>query len=124
VTLGANAGLSLSSGIINFQLGTSFDQLVSSGGAGAFTITGGTFALDVSGTGFSYANTYAVLSGFGGANSVTGLGFTGYDSVNYTASLGTNGVLSFVAVPEPATWALIAGAGTFFMVMRRRRFVA
>ena len=25
------------------------------------------------------------------------------------------------SVPEPAAWALLAGAGTFFMVMRRRR---
>ena len=25
------------------------------------------------------------------------------------------------SVPEPATWALLAGTGTFFMVMRRRR---
>ena len=27
----------------------------------------------------------------------------------------------YAAVPEPATWALLAGVGTFFMVMRRRR---
>jgi autotransporter-associated beta strand protein len=120
VTLGANANLSLSSGTINLQLGTTFDQLVSSG-TGAFTITGGIFALDVTGGGFSYANTYAVLSGFGGANSRSGLGFTGYDTINYTASLGTDGVLSFTAVPESSTWILLAGAGTFFMVVMRRR---
>jgi autotransporter-associated beta strand protein len=122
VTLGTNANFSLTSGTINFQLGTSFDQLLS-GGTGAFTITGGAFALDVTGAGFSYSTTYAVLSGFGGANSVSGLGFTGYDTGNYTASLGTDGVLSFSAIPEPATWALIAGAGTFLIIMRRRRLV-
>jgi autotransporter-associated beta strand protein len=28
---------------------------------------------------------------------------------------------SLTVIPEPATWALLAGVGTFFMVMRRRR---
>jgi len=120
VTLGANASLSLTSGTISLQLGTSFDQLASSG-SGAFTITGGTFALDVTGSGFAYSHTYNVLSGFGGSNSISGLTFTGYDSTNYLASLGTNGTLSFAAIPEPQTWALVAGAGVFFMIMRRRR---
>ena len=120
VTLGTNANFSLSSGTIKLQLGISFDSLVGSG-AGTFTITGGTFVLDVTGAGFSYSNSYAVLSGFGGANTISGLGFTGYDTGNYTASLGTDGALSFAIIPEPATWALLAGAGTFFMIMRRRR---
>ena len=123
VTLGTGASFFLSSGTIKLQLGTSLDQLVSSG-TGAFTITGGAFALDVTGVGFSYSSTYAVLSGFGGANSVSGLSFTGYDTGNYTASLGTNGVLSFAAVPEPATWALLAFSLTTIMVMRRRRLGA
>ena len=120
LTLGTAAAFSLSSGTVKFELGTAFDQLVSSG-AGAFTITGGTFALDVTGAGFSYANTYQVLSGFGGSNSVTNLGFTGYDSANFTADLGTNGVLSFTAVPESATWALLAFSLTTVLVLRRRR---
>ena len=120
VTLGPAANFSLTTGTIKFQLGTAFDQLVSSS-SGAFTITGGTFALDVLGAGFSYANTYAVLSGFGGSNSVSGLGFTGYDTGSYSAALSNTGVLSFTAVPEPATWALLAFSLTTVMVLRRRR---
>jgi len=120
LTLGTAANISLSTGTINFQLGTAFDSIVSNA-AGAFTISGGTFALNVAGAGFDYANTYAVLSGFGGSNSVSGLGFTGYDTGSYTASLSNAGVLSFTVVPEPATWALLAGSLTVLMVSRRRR---
>jgi autotransporter-associated beta strand protein len=121
VTIGAAGNLSFTSGVIKFQLGTAFDQLVSSG-AGAFSISGGTFELDVTGAGFSYGNTYAVLSGFGGSNSVSGLSFTGFDTAGYTAALGTNGVLSFTAIPEPSTWALlVAGMGTVVIAFRRRR---
>lgn len=120
VTLATGKNLSLTSGTIKLQLGTIFDQIIGSA-TGAFAISGGTFALDVTGGGFSYANTYQVLSGFGGSNSVSGLGFTGYDAVNYTANLGTNGVLSFAAVPEPTTWALLAAGLTTVVVFRRRR---
>lgn len=63
-------------------------------------------------------------------------------TVNVSAANGTNGftnalaggsfsvalsgdqtdlVLNFTPVPEPSTWLLLAGTGTFFMVMRRRR---
>ena len=121
VTLGTNAGLSFTSGIIKFQLGAAFDQIVSAGGAGAFTISGGTFALDVTSGTFSYGNSYAVLSGFGGSNSVSGLGFSGYDSTNYSASLGTNGVLSFTAIPEPTTVALVVLSLVPLVAFARRR---
>ena len=120
VTLGTGANFFLTSGAINFQLGTSYDQLVSSG-AGAFSITGGTFVLDVTGVGFSYASTYAIFSGFGGVNSVSGLGFTGYDTTNYVAALGSNGQLSFAAFPEPKSWTLFAVAGAFLLFIRACR---
>ncbi len=119
VTIGAAGNFSLTSGVIKFQLGTAFDQLVSSG-AGAFTISGGNFELDVTGPGFSYGDTYAVLSGFGGSNSVSGLSFSGFDTAGYTAALGTDGVLSFTVVPEPSIVVLLAIGIGVALIMRRR----
>lgn len=120
VTLGAAANFVLTSGDIRLTLGTSFDSIVSSG-AGAFSLTGGSLVLDVNGAGFNYANTYAVFTGFGGANTVSGLSFSGYDTVNYSASLGTNGVLSFAAIPEPSTYVLLAmGLGAVGFLRSRR----
>ncbi|MGJ8643548.1 MAG: autotransporter-associated beta strand repeat-containing protein [Luteolibacter sp.] len=119
LTLGGNADLQLISGTIAFDLGTAFDQIVSSG-TGSFDITGGTFALDVTGAGFDYGDAFEVLSGFGGSNTVTGLSFTGYDTVNYTASLDNTGFLSFTAVPEPSAFALL-GLGVIGLCVRRRR---
>jgi hypothetical protein len=75
----------------------------------------------VTGAGFNYGNTYQVLSGFGGSNSVSGLAFTGFDTTNYTASLDNTGLLSFAVIPEPSTWALLAGSLTILTVLRRRR---
>ena len=101
----------------------SSDRLVGSG-SGGFTITGGTLALDVTNVGFGgYGITYTLLSGFA-TGSVSGLAITGYDTANWAASLGNDGVLSFSAapVPEPASAALLAGAGLLgFAGLRRRR---
>jgi autotransporter-associated beta strand protein len=119
VTIGGAGKFTLTSGTIKLQLGTTFDQLVSSG-AGTFTLTGGTLALDVTGTGFSYGNSYQVFSGFGGVNTVSGLTITGYDTANWSASLSTLGVLRFTAVPEPSTWAMLLG-GIGMLAMFRRR---
>jgi fibronectin-binding autotransporter adhesin len=119
LTLGAAADLALSAGTITFDLGTGFDQIISSG-AGVFTITGGALNLNL-GSGFDYGDTYEILSGFGGTNSVSGLTFTGYDDVNYLASLGTDGVLEFSAIPESSSYALLAGLLALGSVMVRRR---
>ena len=108
LTLGTDADVTLSSGIINLNLGTSSDQIVGNGAGSQFDITGGTIALNL-GAGFNYANTYTVFSNFGGTNSVAGLSFTGISG--YTASLSTAGVLSFTAISGSPydTWA----GGTF-----------
>jgi fibronectin-binding autotransporter adhesin len=120
VTLGVAAAFSLTSGDIKLQLGTTFDQIVSSG-AGAFTITGGTFELDVTGIGFDYNDTYQVLSGFGGVNTVSNLAFTGYDTTNYVASLDSTGLLSFNVIPEPTATVLLIGGMTVLVLVRRKR---
>jgi autotransporter-associated beta strand protein len=121
VTIGGGGNFTLTSGTIKLQLGTTFDQLVSSG-AGTFTLTGGTLALDVTGTGFSYGNSYQVFSGFGGVNTVSGLAITGYDTADWSASLSTLGVLRFTAVPEPSTLAMLLGGIGMLTMFRRRAF--
>jgi autotransporter-associated beta strand protein len=120
VTIGGGGNFTLSSGTVKLQLGTTFDQLVSSG-AGTFSISGGTLALDVTGTGFSYGNTYQVFFGFGVGNTVSGLTITGYDTADWSASLDNTGLLSFTAVPEPSTWAMLLGGVGMLTMFRRRR---
>ncbi|MGJ8650889.1 MAG: beta strand repeat-containing protein [Opitutaceae bacterium] len=111
LTLGTDADLVLSSGTIGLDLGTNVDQIVGNGAGSQFDITSGTLELFLN-PGFDYNNTYAVLSGFGGTNSVAGLSITGYDTGTYTATLGTDGVLSFALSGSPFdTWA--TGSETF-----------
>ncbi len=116
-TVGANANFSMSGGTwsVSFAGGTS-DQLIGSG-TGTFSLTGGTLALD----GITdYGVTYTLLSGFS-SGSVSGLSITGYDSASWTASLANDGVLSFSAVPEPSTFAALAGLACLGVVALRRR---
>jgi autotransporter-associated beta strand protein len=118
-TLASAKNFTMSSGTFSLDLGTASDQLASAGGSASFSITGGTFALTL-GAGFNYGNTYQVLSNFGGANTVSGLTFTGISG--YTASLNTAGVLSFTVVPEPGTIAmLLSGLGMLVGFQRSRR---
>jgi autotransporter-associated beta strand protein len=104
LTLGSGANFSMTDGSVGLLLGTSFDRIMASGG-GAFSITGGSLSLDVSGAGFDYNDSYAVFSGFS-SGSVSGLAFFGHDNANYTPTLSDSGVLSFALVPEPSTAAL------------------
>ena len=102
------------------------DRLIGSG-AGTFSITGGALVLDVTNGGFGgYGVAYTLLNGFS-SGTVSGLNISGYDTINWLAVLGSNGVLSFsaVAVPEPSTYAMVAGAGLLaFAFWRRRRTCA
>jgi hypothetical protein len=68
----------------------------------------------------------------------TTTGITGFNASNWTigtgnftstpvwagawalSQSGNDLLLSYTAVPEPATWILLAATGTFFIVMRRR----
>ncbi len=116
-TLSVNQNLATTGGVIKFDLGTGTDQIAGSG-TGAFSLADTTLAFTL-GVGFSYANTYALFSGFS-SGSFSNLTFTGYDSANYTASLSNAGVLSFTAVPEPSTIALGA-LGVALIAFRLRR---
>lgn len=119
LTLGLNGNFVMSSGTWTVDLASGLDQIIGSGTA-AFTITGGT--LDLAGGLINYGQTYSLITGFTGANSVSGLTIQGYDSNSWTASLNSAGVLSFAAVPEPSAYGLI-GAGLFggISLIRRRR---
>jgi autotransporter-associated beta strand protein len=120
LSLGAGVPFTMTSGSVNLLLGTAFDRVLGSGGAG-FSISGGTLALDVSGTGFDYANSYQVFAGFSNG-SVSGLAINGYDAASYTAALSDGGLLSFSAVPEPTSLVLVGlpAAMTAYLGLRRR----
>jgi len=122
LALASGQNLSMSSGTLSFSLGTSSDQIASAGSAG-FTLSGGTLAL-ILGSGFDYNNVYQLFSGFSsGLSSVSGLTISGYDTVNYTASLSTAGLLEFTAtsIPEPSTYAVIVGGFALVGCVTRRR---
>lgn len=125
-TIAANQDFIVTGGILFFDLGSgganTFDQILGSG-TGSFSVSSATLSLNLL-SGFDYDNTYAILSGFSGG-SVTSLSITGYDTSAYVATLADTGVLSFTAVPEPSTYAAIAGLAMLgFAAARRRRHEA
>jgi fibronectin-binding autotransporter adhesin len=125
ISLATGKNFTASGGTLTFNLGTAFDQIVSAGGSAKFDLTGSTLVLDTTGAGFSYGNTYQLFSGFDASTSVAGTALiTGYDTAGFTATLSNGGQLSFAAsaVPEPSTYAALAGLGILgFAVYRRRR---
>jgi len=122
-TLAADADFLLSSGTLGmtFASSSSFDQIFGSGSGSLFTITGGT--LDLGNTVTDYVATYQVFSGFN-SGSVSGLNITNYDTANYVASLSNAGVLSFAAVPEPSTYALVGMGLAALWFLRRGKKAA
>ena len=109
---------------MDLTLGSTFGEI---SGTGTLTATGGDLGLDTTGTGFNYADTYQVLNGFG-TTDLSSLTITGYDTADYTAQLDNSGDLSFsanlAAVPEPSTYALIAGTAALGFAAWRRRATA
>ncbi len=120
LTLAANKNFSMSGGTWSVSIGStsSYDQVIGSG-TGTFGITGGSIAL----SGISdYSVGYSLFSGFA-SGSVAGLTISGYDTTNWIASLGNDGLLTFAAtaVPEPSTFALLGGFAALGCVGLRRR---
>ncbi len=121
--LAAGANVSMSSGAMNFLVGTTFDK-ITAGGTSGFSLTGGTIGLTLTGS-FDPLATYPILQGFA-AGSVSGLTFSGtfWDPAQYAPSLSSAGVLSFAAVPEPSSMAVLGMAvvtAGYFGAGRRAR---
>ncbi len=95
-----------------------FDQIVGTGSGSVFSLGGSTIALQ-SGSVVDYSATYQIFSGFNSGNA-SGVSFWGFDS-GYTPHVSSSGVLSFNAVPEPSTWALLALAIVAAGILPRRR---
>lgn len=68
------------------------------------------------------AGTSLDLYRFGGVNALSTSGLTG--TYEGTFTIDSNGQISFSTVPEPSTYVLVALAGAFVMIMRRRMTVA
>lgn len=123
LSLASGKSFAMSSGTLNFSLGSGSDQIAGAGSAG-FALSGGTLALTL-GAGFDYNTDYQLFVGFdGGLSSVSGLAITGYDTANYTAALSTAGLLEFTAlsgVPEPSSLGVVMAGVSLAAVAARRR---
>jgi len=119
--LATNQNFNSTSGTLLLSVGdASVLDTIQGSGTGTFTLLNTTITLSL-GSGFSYGNTYGVFSGFQ-PGSLTNVTIGGYDTGNYTATLGTNGSLSFAVIPEPATL-LLAGLGLAFLMGARKRSI-
>ncbi|MFA6960982.1 MAG: autotransporter-associated beta strand repeat-containing protein [Opitutaceae bacterium] len=117
LTLAASQAFATTGGTLNFDLlgSSSFDQIISLG-SGAFSLTDTTLAL--SGL-TSVTGTYQLFSGFT-SGSVSGLTISGLAD-GFAGSLDTTGLLTVSAIPEPSTYAVLAGTAFLgFAVMYRR----
>ena len=98
--------------------GTGFDQISLFGTTPSLTYAG-TLMLNVSLT--TTLGTYNLFTGFTSESGTFANGIT-YSLAGAAGTFNyTNGDLTLTAVPEPATWALLAFSLTTVMVLRRRR---
>ena len=119
LSLASGKNFSMSGGTWSVSIGStvSYDQVASAGGGATFNGSDATIAL----TGISdYSIGYSLFGGFA-PGSVSNVSITGYDSGNWLAALGTDGVLSFSAVPEPSAFACFTGLAALGLGMARRR---
>jgi len=111
----STTGFSMSSGTWTVSIGDSVST------SGNVNITGGTLDLAAFNGSEGSNTSYNLFTSIGGSAAISNLSYTGYDTANWTAALGTNGVLTFSAIPEPSTYAALAGVLTLGAAVIRRR---
>ena len=124
-TLTFTNGLTLNDGaILDFQLGTASDLIVVSGGV---LSADGTITVNLTDSGGFTAGTYTLIDATGA--SLSSIGATSFDLATtiegYTYTFAQNGDLfqltATSAVPEPATYAALAGIAMLGLVACKRR---
>lgn len=126
-TLTFDGGLSLDTGsILNFELGTSSDLIRVAGGTLTGSASAGGITLNLANSGGFTAATYTLFNFSGATTSSFDVSdFTfGTTISGYTYSLGIVGStlqLTASAIPEPSTYAALAGLGALGLVFWRRR---
>ena len=115
--IGSGSNFSLTNGSVAFTLGVVYDTI---SGTGSFSLTGGVF--DLQNSVVDYTASYQILSGFASGVVGGGFGIINYDTTNYDAAVSSSGLLTFTAVPEPSTYALLSLAlsGAAFLRFRRK----
>jgi len=121
VNMGVGKHFTLNGGTLQLTLSSdvAYDR-INGQGSGVFTINGG--IIDLGNSVANYSVSYSVFNGFA-SGSINGLTFINYDPA-YIPQLSADGVLSFTpaAIPEPSTYAAMAGAvGLVLAALRRRR---
>ena len=122
LTLGSN--LTFGSGSnLTLTLGTSSSKIAFVSAANNL-LGSGNATLNLSqGTGFDYTTTYRIFENTNTANFAFN-DIAGYDNAVYTANFaqsGSNYDLSFTAVPEPSTYALLLAVVATLIFARRRK---
>jgi fibronectin-binding autotransporter adhesin len=121
LAMGDGKNFSMTGGTIELALGATYDQIDGSG-LGIASLTNVVLVLDLSSLVFDpktdYKLKYNIFSGFSSV-SITNLQITGYDSKDWTASVDSNGVLSFV--PEPPSCLSLLGGILILCLLRYRR---
>lgn len=115
LALANNTNFTMSNGTWNFSVG---DQ-ITGGGTGIFSISNGT--LDLGSSVSNYSISYSLFGGFA-SGTISALAITGYDNLNWTAAINNAGLLSFTAaIPEPSSFACLAGVAVLGWSATRRR---